>query len=168
MGYQTTFTGSFQTNKPLTRKHFEYLEEFANTRRMKHDSEKAEKLPDNKRRAVKLLVGEEGCYFVGQGNTMSGGSIIDGNNPPKGQPGLWCQWKPIEKEDGTTYLAWDGAEKFYDYIEWLEYLIEHFLAPWGYLLNGEVEWEGERSRDLGKIAVTDNVVKILKGRITYE
>lgn len=48
-----------------------------------------------------------------------------------------------------------------NYVEWLEYLIQHFIAPWGYKLNGAVVWHGEDSDDIGRIVVTDNVVRVL-------
>ena len=169
MGYQTIFNGSFETDKPLARKHFRYLEDFSLSRRMKRDSKIAEDLDDPRRLAAGLPIGEEGGYFVGcSKETIGGDSVLDASHPPKGQPGLWCQWIPTEDDEGNTYIAWDGSEKFYHYIEWVEYLIEHFLKPWGYLLNGEVEWKGERGGDLGKIVVTNNVVKVLRGKITYE
>lgn len=80
------------------------------------------------------------------------------------QPGLWCQWTP--NGEGTA-IVWDEGEKFYYYIEWIEYLIEHFLAPWGYKLNGEVSWDGESSDDRGIIRITDNVVSVGTAVITY-
>ena len=58
---------------------------------------------------------------------------------------------------------WDGSEKFNKYVEWLEYLIEHFLGPWGYRLNGKVTWAGEDESDVGTIVIVDNVVMIGNG-----
>ncbi len=81
------------------------------------------------------------------------------------QPGLWLQW--VLNEDGTE-LSWDGNEKFYNYTEWLQYLIAHFFEPWGIKLNGEIEWVGEESNDRGKIVVVDNNVEILDAVIGYE
>lgn len=81
-----------------------------------------------------------------------------------GQPGLWCQWIP--NAEGTA-LEWDEGEKFYEYQEWLRYLIEHFLAPWHYTVNGEVEWSGEESSDLGQLVVKNNVVTVKFGYIVY-
>jgi hypothetical protein len=52
-------------------------------------------------------------------------------------------------------------------VEWLQYVIDKFVKPWGLKLNGEVEWEGEESGDLGKIIVKDNVIKAIEGVITY-
>ena len=81
-----------------------------------------------------------------------------------GQPGLWCQWIP--NDDGTA-LEWDGGEKFYEYEDWLRYLIEHFLAPWHYTVNGEVEWKGEDSSDIGLLVVKNNIVSVKLGSIVY-
>lgn len=82
----------------------------------------------------------------------------------KGMPGYYCQWIPTE--DGTG-LAWDGNEKFYDYVEWLEYLIKTFLIPWGITCNGDVEWYGEESDDRGIIRVRNNKVKAYEATISY-
>lgn len=140
------------------------------------------------------IYGNEGEYFVGAGGSFGQDnkckSIIDFNEAPgaldrnlfrdfneyweksqqhkkdgKCQPGLWLQW--VLNEDGTQ-LEWDGNEKFYSYVEWLKYLINHFFEPWGIKLNGEVEWQGEESSDIGKIVVTDNKVQVLAGRVVYE
>jgi hypothetical protein len=116
---------------------------------------------------VGLDVGPEGAYYCGCGYAGQGEdeSIVDFNIPATGQPGLWCQWVPTE--DGTG-IGWNGAEKFYNYVEWLDYLIKHFLKPWGLVLNGEVEWQGEDQGDVGKIIVKDNVVTTKKAKITWE
>jgi hypothetical protein len=139
------------------------------------------------------VYGYMGEYFVGGGGSMGQAqddSIIDYNSPSgeigwkdyKGdwalkqemedklnkdslkQPGLWLQWEL--SSDGTE-LSWDGNEKFYHYIEWLQYLIQHFFEKWGIKLNGEVQWQGEESNDFGKIIITDNFVEILDGEKNY-
>ena len=115
-------------------------------------------LRDN--RTAEKIYGSEGQYYVGENE---GEFIVDYNTPPKGQPGLWCQWIT-----NGNYLEWDGGEKFYNYIKWLKYLIKEFFEPWGVILNGEVEWEGDDSSDFGKIIVTNNIVTTKKGRKSYE
>ena len=60
-------------------------------------------------------------------------------------------------------IQWSGAEKFYDYVEWLQYLIDNFLKPWGYVLNGEVNWQGEREEDIGTILVASNLIILPEG-----
>lgn len=72
-----------------------------------------------------------------------------------GKPGFWCQWRPTQDGEG---LEWDGGEKFYNYTEWLNYIVENFLKPWGLTLNGTVHWRGEEFGDNGKIEVDNNVI----------
>ena len=67
----------------------------------------------------------------------------------------YCQWKPTK--DGWS-IEWDGGEKFYSYVEWLEYIIENFLKIWGYTLDGEVQYSGEEVGDCGVLLVKGNVV----------
>ena len=160
MGYTTDFDGVFNLDKPLTHEHADYLRAFSYTRRIKRDSKKARALDDPKRKAVGLLVGREGEFFVGSerdGNYGQGNddSVVEHNYPPSTQPSLWCQWEPTEENDG---IQWDGGEKFYEYTEWLKYIIKNFLEPWGYVLNGEVMWRGEEMTDIGVLVVKDNVV----------
>lgn len=167
MGYTTDFHGRFNLNKPLTEAHKAYLVAFASTRHMCRDSKVTEGKKDPIREAVGLPLGPDCAFFVagtdGFGTERDSG-VVDYNSPPRSQPGLWCQWVPTE--DGTA-IEWDGGEKFYSYTEWLTYIVDNFLKPWGYKLNGEVKWEGEESGDVGKIIVKDNVVSTKEGRVVY-
>lgn len=184
MGYTTYFEGQFELDKPLTPAQHKYLTLFAETRRMVRSNEMVNDLvidinesnelstvgdipADKLHEHLGLGLGENGEYFVG-GAGMCGqdhdSSILDYNNPPSNQPGLWNQWIP--NEDGTS-IEWDGGEKFYGYVEWLEYIITHFLKPWGYTVNGAVKWSGEDSDDMGAIVVNDNVVNSRQATITY-
>jgi hypothetical protein len=191
MGYTTDFEGTFKLGKPLLPQHATYLARFSGTRRMMRDAAKTAKRADPEREAAGLPVGPNGAYFVGEGGFAGQGDfssrpddVTNYNDPPPGQPSLWCQWvpslgsgnaarlaSPEERcEEGVVYdhIAWDGGEKFYDYVAWLEYLIAHFLKPWGYVLNGEVTWQGEESADIGKIIVTNNQVSTKAGTIQWE
>ena len=142
MGYTTDFMGSFELNKPLSKKMNSFLTDLARTRRMKRKMEG---------------FGVEGEFFIGEGDfgMDEDGTVVDGNSPPSSQPGLWMQWIPNE---AGTHIEWDGNEKFYYYTEWLVYLIEKILKPNGYVLNGQVEYQGEEMGDRGFIIVTDNDV----------
>lgn len=71
-------------------------------------------------------------------------------------PQSYLQWSPTE--DGQS-LEWNGAEKFYDYVEWLEWLMDYYFTPKGIQCNGEMVWQGEEIGDIGKITVDNNVVK---------
>ncbi len=77
----------------------------------------------------------------------------------KSKPGYYCQWVPTSDGEG---IEWDGNEKFYDYKEWLEYIIKNYLTPWGLVLNGMVRWRGESFDDIGILTVKDNVVSAKK------
>jgi hypothetical protein len=79
-------------------------------------------------------------------------------------PGIWCDWIP--NKNGRL-IEWNGGEKFYDYVEWLEYLIAEFFIPKGYILNGEVHYQGEEEGYLGFIDIKDNKVSVRKGKIVY-
>ncbi len=167
MGYTTTFSGSFTVTPPLSPEQVAYLNAFNRTRRMARDAIKATRLPDPVREAVGLPIGAQGGYFVGAGEYGQDGqgSIVDYNKPPAGQPGLWCQWAPAD--DGST-LQWDDGEKFYNYSEWLLYLVEHFLAPWGRMLDGKVHWQGEDAGDRGILYARQNVIDAVTDTITNE
>lgn len=151
MGYTTNFQGKFTITPALSPEHKAFLQAFAQTRRMRRDEAKAAATPDPIREAAGLPVGREGGYFVA-GSGYGGGnddSVIDGAQAPEGQPGLWCQWVP--NKQGTA-LQWDRGEKFYNYVEWLRYLVEHFLVPMGYQAKGIVTWRGEDREDRGALA----------------
>jgi hypothetical protein len=129
---------------------------------MRRDAGLTAQRSDPVREAAGLPVGEQGEYFVGEGGHGGQGKggfgsrpegVLDYNRPPDSQPGLWCQWEPNET---GTQLEWNGAEKFYNYTEWLQYLIKNFLTPWGYTLKGKVTWQGENDDDVGFIVVYNN------------
>ena len=80
-------------------------------------------------------------------------------------PGIWCDWVP--SEDGTS-IVWNEQEKFYKYIGWIKWLIINYLGPRGYTLNGEVEWIGEESDNIGKILIINNTVDTYIATTTYE
>ena len=146
MGYTTDFKGNFGLNKELSPKMTQYLTLFNETRRMQRSTDE--------------VFGIEGEFFVFGGGDFGQDrepNVIDFNIPPSTQPGLWCKWTPTEDRMG---IEWDGNEKFYDYTEWLVYLIHKILAPNGYVLNGIVEWSGEETGDVGEIFVKDNKVFI--------
>lgn len=151
MGYTTEFEGKFKLNKELDEDTYEFLIKLAKTRRMKRD------VSILKSMGYKGDYGVDGEFFVyGAGDFGQGydESIIDFNRPPKTQPGLWCQWIPTEDR---AHIEWDGGEKFYNYKEWLKYIIDNILKPRGYLLSGEVTYQGEDFGDFGEIVLKNNI-----------
>lgn len=157
MGYTTDFTGSFKLNQSATAEQINYLNTFSGTRRMKRDVLMLNELY-NGLHGFNGNYGIDGEYFAfddGRCGQNRDQSIIDYNTPPSTQPRLWCQW--VLSEDGTE-LEWDGSEKFYSYVEWLNYLIANFFNNWGIQLNGIVKWQGEDIDDRGKIIVINNLI----------
>lgn len=154
MGYTTEFEGRFTLNKPLDAETADFLRKFSETRRM------ARKLDPK--------YGVEGEFYVDGGGEYGQAhepNILNYNSPPRTQPGLWCQWAPTEDNLG---IEWNGAEKFYHYVEWLKYLIANFIAPKGYVLGGEVKFQGEEMHDAGIIKCSENTVKVTRLRPVEE
>lgn len=169
MGYTTDFSGAFNFDKPLSTAQIEYINMFSETRRMGRDERQLKHMKAHGQgniRCFELLeelnlpIGANGEFYCGEGSYGQDhdDSIIDYNSSK--QPGLWCQW--VVDEEGDK-LVWNGGEKFYNYVEWLKYLIQHFFMPWGYKLSGEVSWRGEDHSDIGVIKVVDNVVTVHEG-----
>ena len=163
MGYTTDFSGKFKITPKLSVEQVAYLKQFCNTRRMKRDAEIAATLPDPIREAVGLPIGAEGEYFVGGGDFMGqehDASVVAYNTEPSSQASLWCQWEP---SDDGKFLQWDGGEKFYSYVEWLTYIKDNFLTPWGCTISGDVKWRGEDPSDRGVIVATPSSITALEG-----
>ncbi len=183
MGYTTDFVGAVKCSPALTPEQRAFIQAFGEKRRVKRRTRigqkpkipawhtlsinapvRAQDLPDPIRIAAGVKsVGPEGAYFTG-GLGFAGqeddASVIDNNEEPKGCPGLWCKWTA---DDTGEYIGWDGCEKFNDYHKWMEYLIEHFLAPWGVTLHGVIRYQGERKDDFGSIVVAGNLVETKPG-----
>ena len=156
MGYDTTFEGRFAVTPTLTKAHREYLVAFSQMRHMRRDPKRLAKKKDPKRLAAQLPLGKEGGYFLGDSRYPSRDTAVLGwNQPPQGQPGLWCHWIPAQTGKA---IEWDGSEKFYSSLEWLQYLVDHFLSPWGYEITGQVLYQGEDLKDMGKIMAFHNRV----------
>ena len=151
MGYTTQFEGHVAIEPALNSKEIIFLKKFNETRRMDR---------------------ENGPYFVNGSGDMGQGrdkDIRNHNEPPLGQPSLWCQW--VSTEDGE-FLEWDGNEKFYNAPEWMKYLIEHFLKPGcigaeelpflqaNHVLNGEIEAQGEEPDDSWVLVIKENSVMV--------
>jgi hypothetical protein len=132
--------GKFTLNKPLDKETYDFLVKLAATRRMK-------------RKNLDSKYGIDGEFYVDgedNGAMQDDATIVNYNAPPSTQPGLWLQWEPSRDR---KYIKWDRNEKFYNYIEWLEYLLRKVLIPRGYYLTGVVKFRGEDKSDRGTIEV---------------
>jgi hypothetical protein len=165
MGYTTSFWGEFTIDKPVDEDTYKLLDGLNKTRRMKRTVTILAKRLKITPTECKKLYGTDCEFWVddakdyGQTQTED---IKDYNTPPKTQPGLWNHW--AIDEDRQTIL-WDEGEKFYEYIEWIRYLIDVILLPRGYVVNGTVSWSGEENEDMGEIEVKDNKVFVKRAVI---
>ena len=157
MGYTTDFIGHIDIEPGLNQDEIEYLTAFSESRRYDR---------------------EDGPYAVpgnpfAETRTGRGDIEIDRyNRVAPGQPELWCQWEPCWS--GCCF-SFDGTEKFYQPVRWMEYLIEHFLRPgalasttrdpqfehftFDHRLDGIVVGCRRDTKRLFAITVTDNVVR---------
>jgi hypothetical protein len=106
MGYTTDFVGWVQVDPPLNEHETDYLRAFSRTRRWDRP---------------------EGSYVV-LPHPLADDDHADDvdayNRPAPGEPGLWCPW--TSTSNGTA-LTFDGSEKAYQAVRWLEYVIDTFL-----------------------------------------
>jgi hypothetical protein len=167
MGYTTEFDGSVAVTPPLNPSEIDYLARFADSRRFS-------------RVAGPYALDETG---------FRGPDVIDYNQPPEGQPSLWCNWAPTA--DGTA-IGWNEAEKFYDSAEWMQYLIDTFLRPgatlqaelaqpvpgrvyddafagftFDHTVNGTIDAQGEDPDDTWRLVVQDNLVSKVTPQATW-
>jgi hypothetical protein len=159
MGYTTEFTGSIKIEPPLNANELEFLTKFVESRRMKRG---------------------KGPFYAGGGFAGQDHEpdIDNYNEPPDGQPGLWCKWKPAK--DGAS-LSWSGAEKFYESHKWMAYLRSYFLVLRGaraldpssfdfleaHELSGIIYAVGEEaSEDVWKMKVDSEGVFVARGTWT--
>lgn len=160
MGYSTDFSGEFTLSRPLTDREASYIRTFSGTRRMKRDVAVLQSLYGGQH-GLNGDYGQEGEYFAfddGNFGQQNDKSIINYNEKPTSQPSLWCGWT-IGQDSNS--IVWNEQEKFYGYIEWLQYIIDRFLIPIGVTANGSMKWQGEDMDDRGKILVKDNVIEVI-------
>lgn len=171
MGYSTDFVGVFRLDRELDAETKALLEGLNRTRRVKRCVGQLAKMHNITLEEAQEKWGVEGEFYYNPSDFEDFGqtedsSIIDNNKPPSTQPGLWCQWV-YNQNGGMNVIEWDGGEKFYDYIEWIEYLISKILQPRGYVLNGSVEWQGEDRDDQGRILIEENQVRIQRPEVNW-
>jgi hypothetical protein len=147
MGYTTEFKGSFGVEPALDEKTQKLIRGLNTTRRMKRDVSKIG--------LVEKDYGTDGEFYITEKDEDP--SVLEYNKPPATQPSLWMGWKYDAK---AKVIEWDGGEKFYNYVLWIEYLIRRVFVPRQIVVNGAVTYRGEGRRDTGTITVTNNVVTV--------
>ena len=138
-GYDTQFYGEFKFNETISPQLNKYLKKFSASKRVKWCG-----LPE--------IFGIDGAfYYDGMDDAISmymfGENIsllnpvkVTSHLPPDDQPSSWCNWTP--SKDGNS-VRWNCRKNSYEYIKWLQYIINNFLGPHGYTLNGKVTYYGD-------------------------
>lgn len=135
MGYETELHGQLVIQPELIDQHKKFLEEFFETRH------------------------EDGRVWS---KSWEPGKVRPKDSPPS----IWCPWKLCELPHYVTAyrgpcsgLEIPGDGKHYGYVAWLQHIVNEFLAPNGYEVNGRVCWQGDDTFDVGVIVVKANQVK---------
>lgn len=89
--------------------------------------------------------------------------VFDLRPVPAGAPDTYCQWV-ITKD--RLHIQWDGVEKFYAYVEWLQWLVDHKFTPASLTLSGTVKYSGEDIEDCGTISIQDG--RVVKTPAVFE
>ncbi len=63
--------------------------------------------------------------------------------------------------ENRSFILPEKDESRPGFAMWLRLLLEHFLSPRGYVLGGQVSWEGEDPDDRGTLYVKSNAIEIV-------
>lgn len=79
-------------------------------------------------------------------------------------PSIHCDF---EVNSDATGLVWNGSEKTYEAIDWIQLICDDFLDEFGVLANGSLVANGESRGDVWRLDVKDNVVTRVEGRFEF-
>lgn len=152
MGYDTTFAGEIEVRPTLPPR---FVSKFNEMRR---------------RRNNKYGDGEMGSFdHVYYGKVGLMGQTREDAQGLSVVPGVWCQWEIVVGGDQASSVQWDGDDKFYDYEEWLAYVVALIKTEFpASEFSGEIRWWGEDPSDLGCLRVApDGTVTTHTGEVVY-
>ena len=159
MGYNTDYKGEFYIYKTSTgrkaklpKKLGVLLVNLSRTRRMYRDVKKLAEFLKISIKECKEKFGNYGEFYFHNDNKMGQThtpDIIDFNNPPPTQPGLWCNFTYDSKKNA---VVWNSSEKTYDGTQWIDYILR-ILHKNGYEMRGTMVWRGGELGPLGTINV---------------
>lgn len=163
------FSEKFEIEEKLDDKLAEYMYHFFNTKHVKRDIELTKKVYQNwKDRCYRSRLGVEGEYFVDHYTQEKKEDILNEYEPPAPLPECWCCLR-IERSDKDR-LIWrndlmDSAMIIHR-VRWIKYVLDNFLVPNGYTVNGEMRFQANLYREYkeelyeGKIKIENSEIKI--------
>lgn len=151
MGYDTEFTGEFTVSPPMSKEILDILKVLSTTRRMARDEYKLANKLGLSEKQCGLIYGIEGELYGDEEEEGDLCLLYDYNTPPLTQPGLWNNWEAVS----NTTIRYNDAEKFYNYVEWIEYIVK-LLDGGDYIVTGSVEFSNKYEH--GCITIVDNKV----------
>lgn len=161
MGYSIVLDGKIKISPKLKDNDKEFLDKFFQIRHMKRDMTKLKDISED---LIKEC-GKDGCFYLKDYDDikeMTDDKTIININDSGDMPSLWCDLEIVE-ENGESFVQWNGSEKTYGVnVEngWFTWLIDNFFKPCGYVLNGEMTWQGEEDDDTGTINIENNIVSL--------
>jgi hypothetical protein len=96
---------------------------------------------------------ETSMYMFKENIDLINPSKIISSKPPENQPSFWCNWIPSKEGDS---IRWNSSKYSYEYVKWLKYLIDNFLGPRGYVLNGMVRYYGDCTEEYVHLEVYED------------
>lgn len=75
------------------------------------------------------------------------------------EPDLPGHWNLFDISEDRAAILPDEDESSHGLRLCLMLLVDHYLAPLGYLLNGEVSWDADDANDRGCIFIKDNLIE---------
>lgn len=159
------FKGNLKFSKPLEDRHYQYLKAFSSTLRVARDPESVIEDDDAIRANVGLPLGNE-CEFYTGAFTKSGKiyKISNYSVYPSNQPSSWCYWTPSEDKCSLQALEKKYGFGFQCAESWLRYLVNNFIKPWGYSLNGKVKYHSiiaNHEDDGSSIHIKNNEITVI-------
>lgn len=170
--------GVIKLSRALTDDEFYYLAAFAMNKRMRRHRAMLNfmitdgTLEDPFRNEVRLPLGMDGCWFVGnRGATFDewDASVFNKEQPPRGMPGCWCSWMP--QQDNRNNLVLSGKKEHHA-IRWASILVTKLLAPqWninatGIITSTTAQQDGKIRTDIAIISGGSVITSHEKANVT--
>jgi hypothetical protein len=81
-------------------------------------------------------------------------------------PDYKCQWEIFEYNRGSWLAAPDESANADADFDWLRYIAQELLGPWGYEVQGKIRWQGDENDDRGIVYAEGNQVEAVEDTIT--